>query len=124
MTINEQILARITDCVAQHNRRRNGRLTWTVEYGRGETYATRDITLYGHDTHERSSVLAGRSRRRWIGDFGRGPQALQDARDTLAAAKLRAASVDWIVDEEGQGGGTTYVPVEQVVAHLPDDTDY
>jgi len=113
--INEQVLAAVQDRVASHNSKRHGPLTFTVEHGRGETYANRELTVYAHDDYEESSVLAGRERRMWIGTFGDEPQARQDAEDTMRNAGAARITL-W--------GGSSYVPVAQMVAHLPDDTDY
>lgn len=115
--INEHMLERVRDRIATHNKKKNGRLTLSVEYGRGETYANRDITVYALDDYDRSSVLCGRERRMWLGDFGDGPQAEQDARDTIKAAKAEKITNFNI-------GGTSHVPIDQIVSHLPDDTDY
>lgn len=118
MTVNEKILLVIKDRQQSHNQKRNGKLRWSIEYGRGETYSNAEITLYGHDRYERGSVLYGRTRRMWIASFGTGPEAEQDARDTVNAAKIMR-NLNWMV-----GGGSSHVPIEQVVSHLPDDTDY
>lgn len=118
MTVNQQMLERVRDRIECHNKKKNGKLTFTVEYGRGETYANRDVTVYAHDDYEKSSVLYGRERRMWICSFGHEPTAEQDARDTMEAAGA-AKMTSFML-----GGGTTHVPVSQIVSHLPDDTDY
>ena len=51
----EHIVLRIRDLMS-----RSKRVTFTVEHGRGETYATADWTLYAHDRYPRSSVLCGK----------------------------------------------------------------
>lgn len=112
--INEQMLERVRDRVACQNKKKNGKLTFTVEYGRGETYANRNVTVYSHDDYERSSVLAGRERRMWIGTFANE----QEARDTMEAAGVTKITTFML------GGGSTHVPIAQMVSHLPDDTDY
>lgn len=114
--INERLLEKVRDRIATHNKRKHGQLSFTVEYGRGETYANREITVYSHDEYEESSVLAGRDRRMWIDTMDRDATE-QDARDTI-----KAAGADKITDF--MLGGSTYVSVDQVVSHLPDDTDY
>jgi hypothetical protein len=68
------MLEQVRDRIATHNKKKNGRLTLSVEYGHGETYSNRDITVYALDDYDRSSVLHGRERRMWLGDFGDGPQ--------------------------------------------------
>jgi hypothetical protein len=114
--INELLLERVRDRIATHNKKKNGRLTFTVEYGRGETYANGQITVYSHDDYERSSVLSGRERRMFIGSLNRDATE-QDAHDTIEAAGASKITTFML-------GGSTYVPVDQVVSHLPDDTDY
>jgi hypothetical protein len=118
--INEQMLEQVRDRIVAHNKKRNGKLTFTVEYGRGETYANNELTVYAHDDYEKSSVLYGRERRMWIGTFGDvivdGPQIHQDAKDTIEAAG--ASKITQFM------GGSTHVPISQIISHLPDDTDY
>jgi len=53
----------------------------------------------------------------WIGSLDRDGTE-QDARDTIKAAG--AEKITHFMLE----GGTTHVPVDQIVSHLPDDTDY
>jgi hypothetical protein len=114
--INEPMLEAVRDRMTTHNKKKHGPLSFTVEPGRGETYANSELTVYAHDEYEESSVLAGRERRMWIGSFGDGPQAEQDAHDTIEAAGASKIT-DFI-------GSSTHVPIEQIVSHLPDDTDY
>jgi len=114
--IDERLAERIRDRIATHNKKKNGKLTFTVEYGRGETYANRELTVYAHDDYERSSVLAGRERRMWIGALQR-DLTEQDAHDTIGAAGATKVTTFML-------GGSTHVPISQVVSHLPDDTDY
>jgi len=113
--INQYVLEQVRDRIATHNKNRNGRLTFSVEYGRGETYANDEITIYAHDKYERSSVLAGRERRMWIASF-EGTE--QDARETIDAAGA-TKSTDFML-----GGGTTHVPIDQIISHLSDDMNY
>ena len=115
--INDNLCEQVRDRIATHNKREHGPLSFTVEFGRGETYANREITVYSHDDYEDSSVLAGRERRIWIGSLGRDGTE-QDARETIAAAG--ATKITQFI----LGGGSTHVPVSQMVSHLPDDTDY
>ena len=114
--INAQLAEQVRDRYKTHNSKKNGRLFFTVEYGRGETYSNRDITVYALDNYERSSVLYGRERRMWVGSFPSGATE-QDARETMdAAGVMKLTDINL--------GGSSYVPVDQVVSHLPDDTDY
>lgn len=115
---NQDLVKAIQNRVRRHNRYKNGKLTFTVEYGKGETYSNGDITLYSHDNYERSSVLYGRRRRCWIGSLDSSPNAEQVMRDSCKEAGIMK------ITEFMLGGGTTHIPVEQVVSHLPDDTDY
>ena len=84
----------------------------TLERARGETYASTNPVLYGHGTYERSSVLAGQSRRVNLESW----DTIEDARADLAAAKIKH-------DDNYDEGGTSHVPVEQVIAHIPEN-DY
>lgn len=111
--INQETLAQIQGRIATHNKRRNGQLHFSVEYGNGETYRNNNITIYAHDEYEESSVLAGRSRRMWIGTFS----DEQEAKDTIEAAGI-TKKTDFML------GGSTHIPISQIVSHIPDDTDY
>jgi hypothetical protein len=84
----------------------------TLEFGRGETYCSGRPTLYGHSTYGRSSVLAGQSRRVFLEDW----DDLETAKAELAAAKIRFTNIC--------GSGSTHVPVDSMVSHLPDEGDY
>ena len=114
--INAQLAEKVRERYKSQNYKKNGRLFFTVEYGRGETYSNRNITVYAHDDYERSSVLYGRERRMWVGSFEEGATE-QDARETMDAAGVMKLT-------DFNLGGSSYVPVDQVVSHLPDDTDY
>lgn len=85
---------------------------FTLEYGRGETYNSGEPTLYAHDEYPSYSVLAGRTRRIWIESWKTVEEALKD----LAECGIEFYNM--------LGGGSTHIPVEQMVSHLPDDTDY
>lgn len=106
----EHIVLRIRDLMS-----RSKRVTFTVEHGRGETYATADWTLYAHDRYPRSSVLCGKERRSWLAQFGEGEDGLKRAMELCAAAGILRRTQVY--------EGTSWVPVEQIVSHLPDDTD-
>ena len=81
---------------------------FTLEIGRGETYASGRPTLYGHGRYPRSSVLAGQSRRVWIEDW----DDLETAKAALASENIEYLDLTEI--------GSTHVPVSQMVSHLPD----
>jgi len=89
---------------------------FTLEYGRGETYRNSDVTLYAHSTYERSSVLAGRPQRVFVHAWS----SLEEAQAALADAKKTWKRFKW----EDCLGSSTHIPVSQIVAHLPDDSDY
>jgi len=91
--------------------------TFTLEHGRGETYSHGKPILYGHSTYERSSVLAGRSQRVYI----HGWDSFEEARKELAEVKKTVKKFKY--EDMGQGG-STHIPVKEIVSHLPDDTDY
>ena len=93
-------------------KRQQKRATFTLELGRGETYATGKPTLYGHGFYPRGSVLAGRDLRRFIDSF----DSVAEAHKVLAELKIKY--------DDMTGGGSTHIPIEQMVSHLPDDTDY
>jgi len=108
--------AEAVDRIRDRLKNRCGRITWTIETGRGETYRNRNWTIYAHDNYPRSSVLSGRERRTHIMEFGPGDEGKQ-----AAIAACQEAGV-WKYTEVL--GGSTHVPVDQIVSHLPDDTDY
>jgi hypothetical protein len=80
----------IRNYVSQRDTRRNGRLNFTIEQGRGETYISGEWTLYAHDRYERSSVLHGRERRTWIECFGPDQAGLDAAKAACEAAGIKA----------------------------------
>jgi hypothetical protein len=98
----------------------SGKKKWsfTLEHGRDETYNTNGKpVLYGHSTYERSSVLAGRPLRVYVRQWG----SFEEARNELA--EIQKVVKRFKYDDMG-GGGTTHIPISQIVSHLPDDTDY
>lgn len=96
----------------------NPRKKWsfTLEYGRGETYSNRDLTLYAHSTYGRDSVLCGRPQRVFVESWA----TLEQAHAVLAEAKRRYRKFKYSEDLLG----SSHIPVAQIVSHLPDDTDY
>lgn len=74
---------------------------YTIERGRGATYASDRWTVYEHGTYGRGSVLEGQSRRVWLDDF-----------DTLEEAVI--AYPDAVVMD-----GSTYRP--PYLGHLRDE---
>jgi hypothetical protein len=76
---------------------------YTIERGRGATYASERWTVYEHGTYDRDSVLSGQSRRTWMDDF----ETLEEAQKAYPEAVVCAAS--------------TYQP--PYLGHLTDDED-
>ena len=76
---------------------------YTIERGRGATYASDRWTVYEHGTYERGSVLAGQSRRIWLDVF----ETLEEAQKAYPDAVVCACS--------------TYQP--PYLGHLTDDED-
>jgi len=93
---------------------KNPKLTFTVELGCGETYNSGKWTLYSHGVYERGSVLEGQPCRSFIENFDSQEEAIVYVEENGLTSKTR------VLD----GGGTTFIPTEQMVAHLPDDDDY
>lgn len=83
-----------------------GPKTYTIEMGRGETYRNGRWTVYSHDRYPRGSVLEGQDRR-----------TFEDSYDSLELAQ--AAWPQARVIE-----GTTWRPIREIVAHLPDTPDW
>jgi hypothetical protein len=110
MTELEYLNDAIENCLSN----RNGRLHWTLEQGRGQTYSTGKPTLYAHDAYPRSSVLYGRERRRYVHGF----DSIEQAMDMLKGRPIMRY-LDNMME-----GGTTHIDVDIVTSHLPDDTDY
>lgn len=88
-------------------RTRTARVSYTIERGRGATYAHAEgFTVYGHDRYPRGSVLAGMDRRTYVDTF-----------PTVETARAAYPTADVIA-------GTTYRDVDAMVAHLPDGPDW
>ena len=90
------------------------RPTFTLEWGRGETYSHARPVLYAHSEYEESSVLAGQPRRLWVAQW----DVWAEARAALA--EVRRADRSFRYDDLGEGG-TTYIPTSLLTRHLPDD---
>jgi hypothetical protein len=103
----EKLVERIKESHARLLADASGKLHYTVEFGKGETYVSEFLTLYAHDKYPRSSVMAGRSRRSFIEDF----------EDEAEARKVvKAAGIEAITDFDC---GSTHVPVSEATAGLP-----
>jgi len=92
---------------------RNGRLSWTLEQGRGQTYRSNKPTLYAHDTYPRRSVMAGRDRRSYVHEFDSVEQAME---------VLKGHPILRYLDDMTDGG-TTHVDIEIATAGLPEGPD-
>lgn len=88
--------------------------TFTLEAGRGSTYATGNPTLYGHSTYGRGSVLAGQPLRQFITSW----PTWEEARAALAALKVPGFRY-----KDMAAGGTTHIPISVLTAGLPDGPD-
>ena len=110
--MNRDIEPEIRELIAKHKRR----VWFSLEYGRGETYANNKPTLYAHFPYPRSSVLAGREARAFVDQW----ETVEDANRRLKelTGNLPAFKVDVML------GGSTHIPIAQIVAGIPDDTDY
>jgi hypothetical protein len=91
------------------------RPTFTLERGRGETYAHNRPVLYAHSIYNRGSVLAGQPRRLWVAQW----DTWDEARAALALVRKQDRSFKF--EDFGEGGGTTYTPTSVLTRHLPDD---
>lgn len=111
MTEQEYLNDAIENCLNE----RNGRLRWTLEQGRGQTYNSGLPTLYAHDNYPRSSVLYGRERRRYVNEFDSIDQAME---------MLKGHRIMRYLDNMMMEGGTTHVDVDVVTSHLPDTPDW
>ena len=82
--------------------------TLSLERSRGETYANNDPTLYALGTYEKSSVLAGKQRRRPVWTW-----------DSYEQAIAYLAELGAEFDDLYKNGGTTHIPASEMVAHIP-----
>ena len=85
------------------NRKGRG-VTFTIERSRGATYDSEDFSIYAHDRYPRSSVLAGRDRRAWIGSS-------DDKGELIEACKRAKVNV-------GLGGSTFVEPTGDSLGDL------
>ena len=88
---------------------------FTLEKGQGESYSHMKPTLYGHGTFPRSSVLAGRPKRVWVENW-----------ETWDEANNAIARLDQLLGKRficREIEGTSHIPIEQMVSHLPDDDE-
>jgi hypothetical protein len=91
------------------------RPTFTLERGRGETYAHNRPVLYAHSIYNRGSVLAGQPRRLWVAQW----DTWDEARAALAEVRRRDRTFRF--DDLGESGGTSYIPSDVLTRHLPND---
>jgi hypothetical protein len=62
-------------------------MNFTIELGRGATYANNRFTVYKYSIYDESSVLAGQTRRQWIDDF----DTLEEARAAYPEAEVQVS---------------------------------
>jgi hypothetical protein len=117
MTMSQAQVASVVSRVSE-NMGKKPRWTYSLEAAHGETYRSQRPTLYGHSTYGRSSVLAGRPSRAWMEQWN----SWEEARADLAQVKSQVKGFKY--SDYGEEGGSSHIPVAQIVAHLPDDTDY
>jgi hypothetical protein len=110
--LTQRIQDMLTDTGAQFKHRR--KWSFTLEAGRGETYANNRPTLYGHNVYPRGSVLAGRDQRVFVEQW----DDWDEARAALAEVKKAVKGFKY------EDSGSTHVPIDVITNHLPDDTDY
>lgn len=78
----------------------------TIEPQRGATYSRNCFAVYKLGVYPRSSVLAGRQSRKFVeGGFA----TIEEAQAKYPNAMPRHSS---------------FIPTDEMVRHLPDDTDY
>ena len=113
-------LDQVVEMVARSQRGANRykKFTFSLEAGKGETYNRPEPVLYAHSTYERSSVLAGRPQRIWCESW----DSWEEARKALA--EFKKANPKFKYTDEGPTGGSSFIPTEQLISHLPDDTNY
>ena len=88
--------------------------TLSLEIGKGQTYQHNEPTLYSLGVYPRSSVLAGQQSRKFLYSWS----SYDEARAALDASGLK-------YDDLFQSGGTSHIPVETMISHLPEeDYDY
>lgn len=80
----DKLITELVEDITRIKDGRNGELTWTLEPGRGATYATGNPTLYAHDVYPRSSVMSGRQRRKHVHEF----DDWDEARQTVSQLRL------------------------------------
>ena len=84
--------------------------TLSLERGKGSTYQHSDPTLYSLGKYPRSSVLAGQQSRKFLCSWS----SYEEAKSALDAAGFNYEDLYEI-------GGTSHIPVDIMVAHLPDE---
>lgn len=92
----------------------------SIEKGRGTTYVQKGpgVTIYGHGTYPGNSVLAGQPSRSYLhvcDDFA------TEEENIVAAEKWVEENYPSVECEKFVG--SSYIPIEEMVAHLPDEGD-
>ncbi len=122
----EQSAGRIVGLISE-KQGKAGRGAWfSLEFGRGETYCSGRPTMYGHWPYPRHSVLAGRECRQFIDQWDNVAEAREALGIVKAECKTRRLKfkLDDTISNDGGSSGSSFVPVAQVISHIPDDTDY
>lgn len=95
---------------------------WTLEMGRGQTYAHAEPVLYAHSTYGRGSVMAGRAQRVYIEKFDSWDEA-RKALAEVAKAVPKFKFDDMGPNETDGGGGSTHIDINMQTAGIPDTPD-
>ena len=86
--------------------------TLSLERAKGATYRNSDATLYSLGVYPQNSVLAGQQKRTNVHSW----ELWSDATEELNAAGIKYEDLYEI-------GGTSYIPVDRMVAHLSPGPD-
>lgn len=103
-------IERIQRLITDHGKK----VSFTLEAGRGQTYASGKPTLYAHHPYPRHSVLRGRYARVYVEAWDSVEEAKQALAEVAAAVRgFRYTASDY----------SSFIPVDVITAHLPDTPD-
>lgn len=97
-------MAELVDTIRDYAQRHPAE-SYTIEVGRGETYANADWTLYAHGTYPSGSVLAGQPSRAFVASTFDGEAGKQALIAAAREAGIRAYAID----------GSTHRPAREVL---------
>jgi hypothetical protein len=84
--------------------------TLSLERAKGQTYQSADATLYALGVYPKSSVLAGQQKRTNVHSW----DSYEKAKSVLDASLIK-------YEDLYEVGGTSYISVDRMVAHLPEE---